>query len=104
MRGRLPPRVAGPQPPRAPRPRLRPRPVLSILPAARSLGGEGRVGLTAGPASTAFHWAWVRASPPTAFPLERACEQLAPLGPADLGTKFKDFKSTSWRLLEDRAL
>lgn len=43
-------------------------------------------------------------APPAASPLERACERRAPLGRADLGTKFKDFKSTtSWRLLEDSA-
>lgn len=69
-----------------------PAPNLSILPDARSRPGGGWAGLAAGPACTAFHWTWVRISPPTAFLLGRACERRAPLGRADLGTKFKDLK------------
>lgn len=85
---------------RAPRPRPRPQ-----HPSGRAAGvGGRRLGLAAGPASAASNWAWVRASPPTAFPLERVCERRAPIGPCGLSTKFKDFKSTSWRLLGERAL
>lgn len=58
----------------------------------------------AGPASAASNWAWMRPAPPAAFPLGRASQSRVPLGRADLGTKFKDFKSTSWRLLEARTL
>lgn len=65
---------------------------------------EGGWASQLGPASAASNWAWVRTPPPTAFLLERACEQRTPLGRVDLGTKFKDFKSTSWRLLGDTAL
>lgn len=65
---------------------------------------EGGWASRLGPASALSYWTWVRAPPPTAFPLERACKRRTPLGRADLGTKFKDFKSTSWRLLEARAL
>lgn len=39
----------------------------------------------------------------TAFVLARACGRRAPLVCSDLGTKFKDFKSTSWRLLRATA-
>lgn len=45
-----------------------------------------------------------RGRPPhTAFVLARACGRRAPLVCSDLGTKFKDFKSTSWRLLRATA-
>lgn len=85
-------------------PAFGPAPGFSILPDPGSRPEGRRLGLAAGPASAASNWAWVRAAPPTAFPLERASERRVPLGRADLGTKFKDFKSTSWRLLEETTL
>lgn len=85
-------------------PAFGPAPGYSILPDAGSRLEGRRLGLAAGPASAASNWAWVRSPPPTAFPLERASERRVPLGRADLGTKFKDFKSTSWRLSEERTL
>lgn len=44
-----------------------------------------------------------RASSDAACLLARACKRRAPLVCSDLGTKFKDFKSTSWRLLRAKA-
>lgn len=45
-----------------------------------------------------------RGRPPHAVCLlARACGRRAPLVCSDLGTKFKDFKSTSWRLLRATA-
>lgn len=44
-----------------------------------------------------------RASSHAACLLARACRRRAPLVCSDLGTKFKDFKSTSWRLLRATA-
>ena len=100
MRGRSPPRAAEPRPPRAPRPRPRPPRLSGRAERAREEGGWA---WRLGPTSAASHWARVRGRPPAALPLDRACERRAPLGRADLGTKFKDFKSTSWRLLEDKS-
>lgn len=44
-----------------------------------------------------------RASSHAACLLARACKRRAPLVCSGLGTKFKDFKSTSWRLLRAKA-
>lgn len=44
-----------------------------------------------------------RASSQAACLLARACKRRAPLVCSALGTKFKDFKSTSWRLLRATA-
>jgi hypothetical protein len=44
-----------------------------------------------------------RASSHAACLLARLCKRRAPLVCSDLGTKFKDFKSTSWRLLRAAA-
>ena len=89
------PALRGPARPRPRPPHLSGREVLERE--------EGGWAWRLGPASAASHWARVRGRPPAALPLDRACELRAPLGRADLGTKFKDFKSTSWRLLEDKS-
>lgn len=55
---------------------------------------EGAWASPGGPAPAPSHWAWARAPLLPAFLLVRACKPGAPLGRANLGTKFKDFKST----------
>lgn len=73
----------------------------SIFPDSKMVGGWA---LPLRPRLAASNWLWASECPPNVFLLVPAYGGRALLGRADLGTKFKDFKSTSWRLLRAKAL